>query len=190
MRLALFAALLSAPAAAADIVSELAQGPLVQVKAGADGKFVSATALVLINAPPAEVWKVITDFAHYAEFLAKILSAKASVVSPDVTDVEMEVDNPGPNTVYTARVEMDPAGLRTEARQVAGDLEGSTWGWELSAAEGGRTLARYRNTIKNFSSLAEKLEDDQQTVTVGINVMAAIQTVRAVKVRVEKQRRP
>jgi hypothetical protein len=50
---------------------------------------------------------------------------------------------------------------------------------------GNRTLIYYTIAIRGLPSLATALEDDQQTITVGVNVVTAISAVKAFKRRVE-----
>jgi hypothetical protein len=48
-----------------------------------------------------------------------------------------------------------------------------------------QTLIYFTTASRNFSSLAQSLEDEQQTITVGVNVSAALATVRAMKKKSE-----
>ena len=47
------------------------------------------------------------------------------------------------------------------------------------------SLIYYTAASRNFSRLAQSLEDKQQTITVGVNVSAALAAVKALKSRAE-----
>jgi hypothetical protein len=82
---------------------------------------------------------------------------------------------------------LHPETHTVEANWVSGDTKGSAWVWHLEPAANGQTLLTYSGASKHFSRILESLEDDQQTISVGVNVGAALTTVNAVKKRVEGQ---
>jgi len=47
------------------------------------------------------------------------------------------------------------------------------------------TRIYYGGVTRNFSSMAQRLEDDQQTITVGVNVVGLMAAVKAIKTRAE-----
>jgi hypothetical protein len=49
----------------------------------------------------------------------------------------------------------------------------------------GQSRIYYSGAVKNFSSVAESFEDDQQTLTIGINVVSLMAATKAVKERAE-----
>src|SRR5205814_8397343 len=85
----------------------------------------------------------------------------------------------------TGQYTLDGSENDAEGRQVADDLTGSTWRWELFETAPGRTRVRYTSRARNFSTILNALEDDAQTVTAGLNVGAAITMLRALKKRCE-----
>ena len=63
----------------------------------------------------------------------------------------------------------------------------SRWGWRLEGTADGRTLVYYKVTLRGFSSVVESLEDDQQTMTVGVNVGTVVAATKAIKRESERQ---
>ena len=72
------------------------------------------------------------------------------------------------------RYTIAPEGFSLKCRWKEGDLEGSFCSWRLVSLGPTETLIYYTTASRNFSSLAQSLEDDQQTITVGVNVSAAL----------------
>ncbi len=182
--LAIAAALGPRAAFAQELLDLLQRGPVVLVETDAKGKFDKSTAVNLVKRPPAEVWKLVTDFARYKEYMPKVLKSDVVPVGPNQFDVSYEIDVPGPNAEYTFRYDVDPATLQMHGKWVKGDIKGSFCEWKL-APHGEDTLVYYTTASRNFSSVAQALEDDQQTITVGVNVSAALAVVKAVKRRAE-----
>ena len=163
----------------------LQKGPLVSVERGPDGKFLRCTALALVNAPPEKVWAAYTDFDHLKDFVPKVVASE--VVKRTDTDIEvkLEIEVPGTNTVYVMRYTPHLETRTIEANWVSGDLKGSTWVLHLEPVGEGKTLINYSGASRHFSRILEGLEDDQQTISVGVNVGAALTTVTAMKKRAE-----
>jgi hypothetical protein len=112
------------------------------------------------------------------------LKSDVASVGPNQFDVSYEIDVPGPNAEYTFRYDIDPATMQMRGKWVKGDIKGSFCEWKVSP-HGQDTLVTYTTASRNFSSVAQALEDDQQTITVGVNVSAALAVVKAVKRRAE-----
>ena len=176
--------LLARAAAAQELMDLLQQGPVVLVELGKSGKFEKATAIIHIKKPPAEVWAVAEDIGRYKEFMPKLIKSDATKVEENQVDMDAEIDVPGVNTTYKFRYDLDPKKLSLHGQWQSGDIKGSYCDWRIVPFKG-ESLLYYSNASKNFSSLAESLEDDQQTVTVGLNVSSALAVAKAVKKRVE-----
>jgi ribosome-associated toxin RatA of RatAB toxin-antitoxin module len=188
-RLKLAAVLLVGSAAGAQDVNDLlARGPVVSVETNKDGKFDKATAVIQINRSPDEVWAVATDFEHYRDFLPKVVASDTLRTKPGMkatqVEVSYEIEVPGANTVYTFRYDVDAANKTMKGAWRRGDIKDSFCEWRIAPHPSG-SLLYYTTASRNFSSLAESIEDEQQTVTVGVNVAAALATVKAVKKRAE-----
>lgn len=166
--------------------SLLNKGPVVVVEHDGKGKFASATGVVAVEASIEKAWAVITEFQSYPKFVPKVVKTEVDDLGPTEVKVKWELEIPGPNTVYTVRYKLDPAKRTIEAEQVGGDLKGSRWFWELESAGPNRTLLHYRSSARNFSSILESAEDDQQTITIGVNVGGVLTLLRALQGRIQK----
>jgi ribosome-associated toxin RatA of RatAB toxin-antitoxin module len=162
----------------------LAKGPLVLVENDAKGKFSAATGIIFIEAPLEKTWATVIDFARYKEFVPKVVEAEVAGAGNELK-VTWELDVPGINTTYTVAYHLDPAAKTIVAEQVKGDLKGSKWAWQLEASGPNRTLIHYRSQALHFSRILESAEDDQKTITIGVNVGGVLTVLRALKTRVE-----
>ena len=162
----------------------LANGPVATIQSSAKGKFERATAVIDIQATPAEVWRTATDFASYRYFLPKVVKSDVLSATPTQVQVKLEVDVPISNAKYTFRYDLDPAAFKLHGEWMKGDLKGTFCDWRIVPYKD-RTLLYYTTSIRGLSGLATTFEDDQQTITVGVNVVTALAVVKAVKRRVE-----
>lgn len=171
-----------------DLAPMLEKGPLVLVEQGADNKFTQATGVVLVDAPPDKVWAVLTKPAEFKDFMPKVTTSE--VVKEKAGDVEVHfvLDVPGPDTDYSVRFTPDAKTMTMAGAWAGGDLKGSKWLWKVEPAPNGKALLSHTLAVKNFSGLAQSLEDDQQTVTVGVNVGSVLAATKAVKKRAETQK--
>jgi ribosome-associated toxin RatA of RatAB toxin-antitoxin module len=182
------AALLLTPAVltgANDVDTLLARGPVVAVSTDPAGKFAAAIGQVEVDAPLAVVWSAVTSFARYKEFVPKVVESRVEGVLAEPR-VAFEIESPGINTRYVAQYRIDREGHSVDGRQVSGDLEGSTWRWELSALGPSRTRLRHYSRARNLSRVVAAFEDAAQTMTTGINVAGVITVLRAMKRRCEQ----
>jgi hypothetical protein len=173
------------PARAQDLMEMLEHGPVVQVNVDAKGKFDHATAVIHILRPPEEVWATAIRFGDHKIFFPKVVKSTAHEVSPTRVDVDFEIDTPMTNTSYTFRYDLEPEKMQMHGQWQKGDIKGSFCDWKVVPVKDG-SLLYYSTASRNFSRLAQGLEDDQQTVTVGVNVASALTVVKAMKKRVEQ----
>ncbi len=183
--LALVPLLLSLPARAQDLMDLLQQGPVVAVRNDAKGKFDRATAVVDVHAPPSSVWDVVSNFSNYRYFMPKVARSEQRMTGPNQCDVSYEIEVPVlANAKYVFHYTLDPAAMTAHGQWIKGDIQGSFCDWKLVPSKDG-TLVYFTTASRNYSSLAQRFEDDQQTITIGVNVSAALATVRAIKKRSE-----
>jgi ribosome-associated toxin RatA of RatAB toxin-antitoxin module len=168
-----------------DLAPSLAKGPLVLVEQGPGNKFSQATGIVLVDADPEKVWAVLAKPELFKDFMPRVTTSE--IVKEKAGDVEVRfvLDVPGPDTDYTVRFRPNAAARTMTGTWVAGDLKGSKWLWKVEPAPGGKALLTHTLSVKNFSGLAQSLEDDQQTFTVGVNVSSVLAATKAVKKRAE-----
>lgn len=166
-----------------DMTPALEKGPLVLVEE-TKGKFATCSSIVLIDASPESVWEIVKAQEKFKDFVPKVLTSE---MKPQGTDYEVHfvIDVPGPDTDYAIRYTIDDATKTMSGAWAKGDLKGSRWTWKIEPAPNGKTLLTHTLALKNFSGIAQSLEDDNQTITVGVNVSAALAVTKAVKKRAE-----
>lgn len=167
-----------------DMTPMLEKGPLVLVEESAGGKFAQCSGVVLVDAPPDAVWAIVKAQDKFKDFVPKVLT---SDVKPSGNDIEVHfvIEVPGPDTDYVIRYSIDDETKTMKGAWAKGDLKASRWTWRVEAAPDGKTLLTHTLAVKNFSALAQSLEDSNQTVTVGVNVSAVLAATKAVKKRAE-----
>jgi ribosome-associated toxin RatA of RatAB toxin-antitoxin module len=167
-----------------DMGPMLERGPMVLVEEGTGGKFAQASAIVVVDAAPEKVWELVKAQQNFKDFIPKVL---VSEMKPSGTDFEVHlvIDVPGPDTDYVVRYTIDDATKTMTGCWAKGDLKASRWFWKIEAAPGGKTLLTHTAGLKNFSAIAQSLEDDNQTVTVGVNVSSVLAATKAVKKKAE-----
>lgn len=188
----LLTVLASASAQAQDLSELLAKGPVVSIETDAKGKFVAATAVILIDRPIGEVWAVSANLGDHKNYMPKLLKSEAKDAPADparpgvkIVDLALEVETPGANPSYTFRYELDEAKKEITCAWKKGDLKGSKCSWRMVPLGESRTLLYHTAASRNFSALANAFEDDEQTLTMGVNVSSAVAVVKAVKKKAE-----
>ncbi len=187
--LALFPVMLSGALAAAaepDSLSPLlARGPLVLVEEDGNGKFGQATGFVQVDAAPDKVWEAVVSMEKFKDYVPKVTTSDLSNVKGPDFDIHFVLDVPGPDTDYVIHFTRDDAKRVLTGAWLKGDLKGSRWLWKVEPGPGGKTLLSQQVFLKNFSAILQSVEDDQQTMTVGVTVSSALAAVKAVKRRCE-----
>lgn len=179
----------SSAMAQTDLKPLLDRGPLVLVEEGSGGKFGQATAIAYVAAPPEKVFQTAMDMAKYTEFVPKVSTSEVTPTEgkPNEFDAHFVLDVPGPDTDYTIHFVKDDAKREAKGTWLKGDLKGSKWVWKVEKAADGNSVVTHTLVIKNFSSLLSSVDDEQQTMTVGVNVSSALAAIKAVKHRAEGQ---
>lgn len=168
------------------MLPQLEKGQLVLVEQGKDGKFASATGITLVNAPPERVWQTLIKMEDYKTFMPKVIESEVTNKKGSSFEAHFVLDVPGPDTDYTIRYTKDDAKRTLNGAWQAGDLQGSKWHWTVEpVGDGTRTLLSQKVSVKNFSSILSSVEDDQQTMTVGVNVSSALAAGKALKKKCE-----
>lgn len=185
--LLVFVLISSAALAQTDLKPLLDRGPVVLVEDNTAGKFGQSTAIVYVAKPPEKVFAIICDQGKLKDFMPKVTTSEyaATPNKPNEFDIRMVLDVPGPDTDYTIHFVKDDAKLTAKGSWAKGDLKGSSWVWKVEKAADGNSIVSHTLSIKNFSSALTALEDDSQTMTVGVNVSSALAAVKAIKRRAE-----
>jgi ribosome-associated toxin RatA of RatAB toxin-antitoxin module len=180
------ALLLLAQAPSGDLLTPmLSKGPLALVEQTKDGKFSQATAVVMVNAPVDKVYEAVLQQEKFKDYMPKVLTSEVTGSNAKGFDIRLVLDVPGPDTDYTIHYARDDEKHVLKGTWKKGDLKDSKWEWRMEPTADGKTLLFHQLTVKNFSSILSGLEDEQQTITVGVNVASAIAATKAVKNHVE-----
>jgi ribosome-associated toxin RatA of RatAB toxin-antitoxin module len=165
----------------------LDRGPLVLVEQTKDGKFQMATGIVQVDAPPQLVWETLLKMDDYKNFMPKVELSEISNrdEAKGEFDVHYIIEVPGPDTDYTIRFVRNDKEMTLTGKWIKGDLKGSRWFWTVRPGPGGKTLLSQSVQVKNFSALLQNVEDDQQTITLGINVGSAVVVTGSLKRHIE-----
>lgn len=177
--------LLARPAAADALTDALKDGPLVRVEVDKQGRFKRSTVILDVDAPVDQVWATLADFKSYPTYMPRCEEVEVQHKPPYVY-VEMDIDTPLVSTSYKSRYQLFPEKRQADIKVVDGDIEGSEFTWKMEGI-GERTRITYTGVIRNFSSVAESLDDDQQSITIGINVVSLLQAAKALKQEAERR---
>jgi ribosome-associated toxin RatA of RatAB toxin-antitoxin module len=178
---------LAAAAAHADsLAAQLVHGPLVRVTWDQAGRFDAAVAIVDVDAPADVLWDVLLDYDQYRFFQPRVERAAPTLGKDGNVLVDWKIDTPLISTAYTNLMTKDDGARLLKARQVKGDLRGSDWDWKIVPLGPGRCRMFHTARMRNFAALVNTLDDDQQTLTVGIATASVMSTMRAFKTRAEQ----
>jgi ribosome-associated toxin RatA of RatAB toxin-antitoxin module len=165
----------------------LAKGTVVLVENDAKGKFSSATGITVVNAPLEKVWGILINYNNYKNFIPKVV--RSEVVQGAGTydlHVKWEIDTPGWNTKYTVHYHLNEAIHVINAEWEDGALKDSKWEYRVEAAGPNKTIIYNKTMARHFSSILEGLEDQGQTITIGVNVGGALSYLKSIKTQAEK----
>jgi len=172
----------------------LQEGEILIIKENEQGgRFKFVTAGILINATPDEVWKTITDYQHYPEFIPDC--EKVSVAPGDAENVVLTSFTVAfkfsiikYRIRYTLRQVHQKEKLRIDWTLKEGDLAEDIGAWELIPLEGGKKTAAFYSLYSDLRSLGylvKFLFKEQPVMEIAITSTTAILMARAAKARLE-----
>ncbi|MDD5223039.1 MAG: SRPBCC family protein [bacterium] len=174
----------------------LKEGEILIIKENEQGgRFKFVTAGILIDAAPEEVWKTITDYQHYPEFIPdceKVSTAPGDAENVILTSfsVAFKFSIIKYRLHYTLRQVHQKEKLRIDWNLKEGDLAEDIGAWELIPLEGGRKTAAFYSLYSDLRSLGylvKYLFKEQPVMEIAITSTTAILMARAVKARLEKK---
>ncbi|MEW5850564.1 MAG: SRPBCC family protein [Myxococcota bacterium] len=171
---------------AADELTDLLRGgPVVRVEQSEAGKFKRVLAIADVEAPLAQVWEVLNSQEKFSQFMPRVKRISVRQEGPMAKAVSYVLDTPFMDTSYTLRWSPREADHTIKVEHVSGDIKGSEYEYKLVSVSPERTRVYYGGVTRNFSSMASRFEDDQQTITVGVNVTSMLAGLKAIKLRSE-----
>jgi ribosome-associated toxin RatA of RatAB toxin-antitoxin module len=160
--------LLFARAAVADDNADLAGGKIVITQVPVSGSSEPQHVMrAIVESPPASVWKIVSDCAHYKEHLPHIAaSAELSRVGKTVT-CQVTIDMPFPTSNLTAVTEAiheeRPDGMSRTWKLLRGDFEFNEGSWTVESYRGGAaSLVTYRLHVKPKTMIPGFIRDMAQ----------------------------
>jgi len=175
--------LLGASGAWAQSLADLLKdGPITQVIYDKNGKFQKVVGIHYIEGTPDQVWEVLTDFEHFIDFLPQLVEFKATRKSDVYVETYHEVEVPGFNYKYTLLNKVDKANYRITVTPISGSAKGS---WSYKVVPSGKGSLLYYYCFTRLPKVISSFEDEQQTMTIGVNAAASVAIVQAFKKRVE-----
>ncbi len=178
--------MLGASAARADELTKLLQkGPMARVEFDAKGKFTAVLSVTDVDAAPDDLWRALTEFESYRYFMPRVASVKVRPGPQDTQYVDWNIDTPLVATKYTNQVTIDQATMLLKANTVSGDMAGSRYDWRVVTLPNGKCRMLHGAWPRNYAAIVATLDDDQQTLTIGVAVGSVLATTRAIKARAE-----
>ncbi len=152
-------ALTPSPAGADDGASDLDGGKILVTSVPVAGSPEPEHVVrAIVDSPPASVWKVVSDCAHYKDRLPHVAaSAELSRVGHTVT-CQVTIAMPFPTSNLTAITEAiheeRPDGMSRTWKLVSGDYEFNDGSWTVAPYRGGAaSLVTYRIHVKPKTSV-------------------------------------
>ncbi len=177
----------------ATAVQQLAsQGPLVITEERPDGSLALVTGGILVKAPPARVWALISDYPRYSEWVPQTRKVEVLAETADYKDVHFVLDFKFSvitmKVEYTMRkVERPPHEIRWYLTE--GDFKSSTGAWRLVPVDGGQHTLVFYSTWADLESMGwivRELLEEQPSMEIAMLASTAAMVVKAVKVELER----
>lgn len=125
--------------------------PVVEAEQDQSGQGGRSTGHLLMRAPPAVVWEVLTDHSRFPEFMPHLVAAQVTNRTATGERCLQTVDAVVQKVSYTLDFRWDPATMHIDyklADGVPGDLKSVLGHWQLwSEAKGRATLVEYVNQV-------------------------------------------
>jgi ribosome-associated toxin RatA of RatAB toxin-antitoxin module len=172
------------------LVPLLEKGELSLVESYRNGRLRQVTVVALVKASPDKVWRVLTDYEHYVEFMPNL--DELEIVKRQGADVVIayELEVPGPNMDYSLVHHHEPkTRIDITLADDEGDIQTGAWRWELvSHAGGNQTILVYSlyTDVRESSWILKQIMKSQPSLEHGLNVATGLVTVRAIKKRAER----
>lgn len=172
------------------LVPLMEKGELSLVESYRSGRLRQVTVVSLIKATPDKVWRVLTDYEHYVDFMPNL--DEIEIVKRQGADVviEYELEVPGPNMDYTLIHRHAPkTRIDITLADDEGDIQTGAWRWELIPHQNGsQTILVYSlyTDVRESSWVLRQIMKSQPSLEHGLNVATGLVTIRAIKKRAEK----
>src|SRR5262245_1563366 len=170
-----------------------ARGELALIESHPNGRLKQVTIYAVANAPPDQVYYVLSHPAEYPQFVSNVVKAQTTGQTADgglfyEWELEVPLINLKGTSKMTYRSPPAPgAAPVVDVETVRGDVADGTWRWVLLPAGPGRTIIAFHSyaDISRSSWLLRKLISHNRTIEHGAALTSGIVFVKAVKLRAE-----
>ncbi|MCB9780713.1 MAG: SRPBCC family protein [Alphaproteobacteria bacterium] len=178
--------LLPSSAQAQDLADLLADGDLVLIEHGADGRVARVKTWSWFPQDVDTVWSTIVAWEAYSDWMPRVKEVEAGERGDDWVDLTWTIKVPGPAVRFTGRYQMDAAARTIRGTWRDGALEGSSWSWKLEADGSGTRMERVlKTTAATDSFLLRQFDDRWHTLEYGINAATPIVEARGLRERLQ-----
>ncbi|MDP8225270.1 MAG: SRPBCC family protein [Candidatus Lernaella stagnicola] len=177
----------------ATLAKLLKEGQLLKVKEDAGGRLELITGGILIDRPVEEVFRVVTDFPRFPEYMPSVEDCKVLSTEGDIKDVAFKVKFKfviSFNVEYVLRNRLNPPHEMTWnlVSSKGNKIKRSYGSWKLIALDGGKRTAAFYTVFSDFSDIIwglERMLKKDPSMEVAINTSTVILVLKAVKKRSE-----
>lgn len=161
------ASLLASPARADDAADLDAGKVLVTAVPVAGSAEPEHMVRAVVESPPASVWKIVSDCAHYREHLPHVAASAELARSGQTVTCQVTIAMPFPVsnlTAITEAVHVERAdGMSRSWKLVSGDYEFNDGSWTVASYRGGAaSMVTYRVHVKPKSAVPEFIRNMAQ----------------------------
>jgi len=176
----------SADGRADELTELLKKGPMARVDTDKNGRFDAVLSVVDVDAPAEDLWRALTAFDSYRCFMPRISSVGVRRGDDGGILVDWAIDTPLVATKYTNTVTVNDGTMTMTARTIVGDMVGSHYEWRVVKLSSSTCRMFHGAWPRSYAAIVSTLDDDQQTLTIGVSVGSVFSTTRALKARAEQ----
>ncbi|MDP2340627.1 MAG: SRPBCC family protein [Deltaproteobacteria bacterium] len=176
---------LSIPARADNLTTLLEKGAMARVDVDKAGKFDAVVSVVDVEVPASRLWAVLNDYESYRFFMPRVASVTSSPGPAATILVKWNIDTPLVTTRYTNSVTVDAAKMLMKARTIEGDMVGSHYDWTIIPLGDNKCRMFHTAWPRNMNGIVDTLDDEHQSLSIGVAVSSVMATIRALKGRAE-----
>ncbi len=188
-------AVLDDPGVNKDTLAKLmTNGELLLVRENSAGKLQMITSGIVIDRPPETVYKTITDYAHYPQFMPSTEEVEVVATNGDVKDIRFVIKFKF--LIFSWSVEYVLRQTYKPNQEITWNLlsskgnkiRKSVGSWRLYPIEGGAKTAAFYSVYSDVSNAVPGLSSflsKDPSIEAAINVSACIMVLRATKNRSE-----
>lgn len=171
----------------------MADGQLIIIDEKPNGVLEMVTGVIIINAPPDKVYKILTDFSKYTEYMPSTVGCEVTREDKNSKDIKYNIEFKFSvlkfRVSYTLNQTFIPnKEIRWSLISSEGNKLKDTYGaWQLFPLSGGGTVAFYSvySDLKSMNVIIRKIFEAEPSMEISVNASSCVLVLKAVKQRVE-----